>query len=152
MKNIRGKAVCLFRHHGRVLLTQGFDSAKNEHYLMPIGGGIEFGELAVDAIRREVREEIQQEIHHVQQLQVLENIFSFDGQQGHEIVFVYAAEFSDRHIYAMQEIMGQESDGSIYHAAWYSAQGLEALKLPIYPQGIESLLFQPLPCGIALNS
>ena len=40
MGNIRAKAVCLFRQDDRVLLMQSFDPAKNEHYLMPIGGGI----------------------------------------------------------------------------------------------------------------
>ena len=141
MTNIRAKVICLFRHQERVLLTQAFDPAKNEHYLMPIGGGIEFGEHAADAIQREVLEEIQQEISHLKQLDVLENIFNFDGQAGHEIVFVYSAKFVDQGFYALQMIKGVESNGDEYQAAWYTQQQLTQLKLPIYPLGIESLLF-----------
>ena len=140
MSVIRAKAICLFRHQGKVLLTQGFDPEKNEHYLMPIGG-IEFGERAVEAVQREVMEEIQQEICNVKQLHILENIFSFNGQQGHEIVFVYAAEFTCADFYSKQDIRGTESNGVTYMAAWYSADQLADLKLPIYPQSVEYLLF-----------
>ena len=58
MKNIRAKSVCVFRHQHKVLLTECFDPAKNQHYLMPIGGGVDFGEKSSDAAIREVREEI----------------------------------------------------------------------------------------------
>jgi len=87
--HIKIKALCLFRHQDKVLLSYGYDPAKDETYLRPIGGGIEFGEMSTHAIAREVLEEIQQQICKPQLLGVLENLFTFDGQQGHEIVFVY---------------------------------------------------------------
>jgi ADP-ribose pyrophosphatase YjhB (NUDIX family) len=142
MSHIRAKAICLFRHQEQVLLAQAFDPTKNEHYLMPIGGGIEFGERATDAIRREVQEEIQQDIRQLQYLDVFENIFTFDGRAGHEIVFVYAATFVNQQMYAQPMIKGIESNGEAYQAAWYTQEQLTQLKLPIYPLGIASLLFQ----------
>ncbi len=141
MSHIRAKAICLFRHQEQVLLAQAFDPTKNEHYLMPIGGGIDFGERAADAIRREVQEEIQQDISQLQYLDVFENIFTFDGRVGHEIVFVYAATFVDQQMYAQLMIKGIESNGEEYQAAWYTQEQLTQLKLPIYPLGIASLLF-----------
>ncbi|OTG67978.1 hypothetical protein B9T25_08360 [Acinetobacter sp. ANC 4470] len=141
MRNIRAKAVCLFRHDDRVLLAQAFDPKKNEHYLMPIGGGVEFGERAVEAIQREVMEEIQQQICNVQLHQIFENIFTFDGQQGHEIVFVYSADFVSQAVYNMSELCGVESNGACYTAAWYSQTQLDILNDPIYPDGISLLLF-----------
>ncbi len=143
MSHIRAKAICLFRHQDQVLLAQAFDPTKNEHYLMPIGGGIEFGERAIDAIRREVQEEIQQDISQLHYLDVFENIFTFDGQAGHEIVFVYAATFVDQRMYAQPMVKGVESNGEEYQAAWYTQEQLAQLKLPIYPFGIASLLFKP---------
>ena len=144
MGNIRAKAVCLFRQDDRVLLMQSFDPAKNEHYLMPIGGGIEFGELAIDAIQREVMEEIQQPICNLQRLHILENIFTFDAQQGHEIVFIYSADFVQTDIYQMEQIRGVETSGLIYFATWYSQIQLESLAYPVYPKGIEPFLFQSM--------
>ena len=142
MRHIRAKVICLFRHQEQVLLAQAYDPTKNEHYLMPIGGGIEFGERAADSIRREVQEEIQQEITQLKYLDVLENIFTFDGKAGHEIVFVYSAVFIDQHLYAQAMINGVESNGDEYQATWYTQAQLTQLNLPIYPLGIEALLFQ----------
>lgn len=39
----------------------------------------------------------------------LKNIFSFDGQQGHEIVFVHSAKFSDQRAYAQRGMTGVEA-------------------------------------------
>jgi len=46
MRKIRAKSVCLFRHQGKVLLAEAYDSVKDQHFVMPIGGGIEFGETS----------------------------------------------------------------------------------------------------------
>ncbi|MBC6905907.1 hypothetical protein DWB84_10605 [Saccharophagus sp. K07] len=46
MTKIRAKSVCVFRHQNKILLTEGYDPTKNEHYLIPLGGGIEFGETS----------------------------------------------------------------------------------------------------------
>ena len=113
MGNIRAKAVCLFRQDDRVLLMQSFDPAKNEHYLMPIGGGIEFGELAIDAIQREVMEEIQQSICNLRRLHILENIFTFDAQQGHEIVFIYSADLNNISEYDLLELIAEFSEDNL---------------------------------------
>lgn len=43
MSSIRAKSVCLFRHNGRILLAEGYDPGKDEHYYIPVGGGVEFG-------------------------------------------------------------------------------------------------------------
>ncbi|WEF10561.1 NUDIX domain-containing protein [Pectobacterium actinidiae] len=51
MQKIRAKAVCLFRHNGKILLAEGHDPIKDEHYVLPLGGGIDFGELSQAAAR-----------------------------------------------------------------------------------------------------
>ncbi len=140
--HIKTKALCLFRHQDKVLLSYGYDPAKDETYLRPIGGGIEFGETSTQAIAREVLEEIQQQIYKPKLLVVLENLFTFDGQQGHEIVFVYEAEFVAPAVYDSIEISGFETDGSTYIAQWLSRQQIEQKQYPIYPKGIEQWLFK----------
>ncbi len=43
-KRVRPLAICVFRHHDRILVMEGYDPVKKEHFYRPLGGGIEFGE------------------------------------------------------------------------------------------------------------
>lgn len=137
-KNIGNKALCIFRDGDKLLLSEGFDPAKNEHYLRPIGGSIEFGERAIDAVIREVKEEIDADIHPPRLLGVLENLFYFDGREGHEVVFVYEAEFLEPERYQNRIVTGVETSGDTLTLRWASPQEIDAL--PIYPAGIKPLL------------
>ena len=141
MTHIKAKALCIFRHQDQVLLSYGYDPSKDETYLRPIGGSIEFGETSAQAIEREVLEEINQQITKPKLLVVLENLFTFDGQQGHEIVFVYDAEFIDSVLYTEIEIHGCETSGLSYIAQWLSREQIELNQYPVYPTWIEQWLF-----------
>jgi len=141
MTSIRAKALCLFRHNDKVLLAKAYDPNKDEHFFRPIGGGIEFGETSIQAIEREVLEEIQQQLTQPKLVCVMENLFSFDGQQGHVIVFVYDAEFIDPHIYKQYHIQGCETNGHSYIAEWLSREQIALTQYPVYPKGIEQWLF-----------
>jgi len=48
-------------------------------FYIPIGGGVEAGEYAIDAAKREVPEEVGQEIENICLLDISENIFTFNG-------------------------------------------------------------------------
>ena len=107
MPAIRNLAICVFRHHSRILVAQGFDDVKNESFLRPLGGAIEFGEMAVEALRREIREELGVEIAEPVRLGVLENVFTYRGQPGHEVIFVFDARFVDAGLYQQAESADQ---------------------------------------------
>jgi 8-oxo-dGTP pyrophosphatase MutT (NUDIX family) len=140
MRNIRAKSVCIFRHQGKVLLAEGFDPAKNEKYLSPVGGGIDFGETSADAAIREVKEELGTEAHQLKLLGVIENLFTFNGKEGHEIVFVYEASFKDQGVYQKAMLSGVETNGYIFAARWYELDNVKGGGLEIYPKGIAGML------------
>jgi ADP-ribose pyrophosphatase YjhB (NUDIX family) len=83
-----------------------------------LGGGIEFGEPMRAALAREFKEEIGAEITIGRQLGAQESLFIFEGKQGHEIVFMFEAEFIDKSFYDMDEIPMIESVFSGQYATW----------------------------------
>ena len=141
MKNIRGKAVVILECEGKFLFTVGHDHVKCESLYVPVGGGIEFGEYALDAAKREVKEEIGQEITNEVLLDISENIFEYNGIQEHEIVFAYRAEFLDEKAYEM-ELKGVESDGKAITLTWLTVEEIQQRKNRIYPESIRSFLLQ----------
>lgn len=44
MSRIRPLAICVFRHQDRILVAEGYDPVKDEHFYRPLGGGNEFGD------------------------------------------------------------------------------------------------------------
>jgi ADP-ribose pyrophosphatase YjhB (NUDIX family) len=110
---IRAVAVCVFRHNDKVLVFEGFDSSKNETFYRSLGGGINFGETSTDAVAREIREELGAEITNIRQLGVLENIFEFEEVIGHQVIFIFDAEFVEASLYEKTVIQANEhADGS----------------------------------------
>ena len=94
------------------------DPASGERFHRPLGGGVELGERAVDAVVREIAEELGATLVEPRLLGVLENIFTYEGEPGHEIVFVFDARLVDHSLYARDLITGEESNGQRFEALW----------------------------------
>jgi ADP-ribose pyrophosphatase YjhB (NUDIX family) len=123
---IRVISICLFTRGREILVFQGYDTVKGSHYYRPLGGGVEPGEHAVDALRREIREELGQEITNIRQLEVLENIFTVDGRAGHEIAFVYHARFADPTVYTQETLTAHEDNGDTLDVYWRDIDSFSA--------------------------
>ena len=78
-------AVIIRPHTCEFLVFRGSDPTRNLEYHRPLGGGVEFGESASQAIRREVLEEIGIEVVPVRLLTAIESLFVAGGQPKHEI-------------------------------------------------------------------
>ncbi|MFJ3473626.1 NUDIX domain-containing protein [Microbacterium maritypicum] len=104
-----------------------------------IGGSVELGEAHVDAVRREVREELSATIQDLSYLGVVENIFRIDGEVGHEIVFVYTGRLDPEP--AAEGATLTESDGAVVPVVWRSFDD-DAEALPLYPAGVRGLFAQ----------
>ena len=138
MSQIRPLAICIFRNGDQILVGEGYDPVKREMFYRPLGGGIEFGERAEAAIQREIREEIGAEVESLQYLFTLENIFTFNGEAGHEIVMVFDGKLAGEEWYARDGIEGREFDGfrqAPLKAVWKRIEEFGA-GAPLYPDGL----------------
>jgi ADP-ribose pyrophosphatase YjhB (NUDIX family) len=103
----------------------------------PLGGHVEFGEYALDTINRELFEEINQRLTEVRLLGVLENIFEWEGELQHEVVFLFRAGFADPAAYEIAEqAILDEADGRS-RVIWRSPG---ATSPPLYPNGVTELI------------
>lgn len=143
---VRPLAICVFRRGDRILAAEGYDEVKKQAFYRPLGGRIEFGEYGYQTISREVMEEIGQEVTGVHYLGTLENIFTYNGEAGHEIVLVYDGQFVDSSLYEREPIEGYEDEDSLlFKAFWKSLDFFETGGLPLYPDGLIELLRRPPP-------
>jgi 8-oxo-dGTP pyrophosphatase MutT (NUDIX family) len=67
--------MCVILHDGRVLGEHRQGGVKGEAYICHLGGGVEFGETAEAALRREFMEEIGAELTNVRLESTFENLF-----------------------------------------------------------------------------
>ncbi|MDM5248026.1 NUDIX hydrolase [Lysinibacillus sp. G4S2] len=137
---IRAIAICIFRKGDSILVAEGFDEVKRDHYYRPIGGGIEYGETSSKAIKREVLEEIGANINNLNYLGTLENIFTYNGDLGHEVVFVYDAEFVEKSFYEKPSFFGHEDNGATFKLLWKPISDFSKNKLSLVPEGLFNLL------------
>ncbi len=116
---IRVIAICIIRHGEKILVCEYFDKGKDTPFYRPLGGAVEFGETTEQALKREIQEEIQEDITDLKLLTALENLFTLEGKQGHEIVYVYDARFADPSVYERESFEVHE-ETEILRASWRS--------------------------------
>jgi 8-oxo-dGTP pyrophosphatase MutT (NUDIX family) len=138
---IRPLALCVFRRGEKIFVAEGHDAKKNQTFYRPIGGGIDFGEYAVDTVKREVMEEIEAEVSDLVYLGTLENIFTYEGEIGHEICLIFDGRFLDesRNINDYT-VIGQDDGDVLFNALWKSLSFFRNTDAPLYPDGLLELL------------
>ena len=94
-KEIRPIALGLAIKDGKVLVSEGYDKVKNQTFYRCLGGGIEFLEKSDQALKREFKEEIDADIVVKDLLDVAENIFTYEGKDAHELIFIYNVDIND---------------------------------------------------------
>ncbi|MEO8706667.1 MAG: NUDIX domain-containing protein [Kofleriaceae bacterium] len=145
MSQIRVIAIAVIARpsDGALLVYDARDANTGELYHRPLGGGIEFGETAEQAVRRELREEIGVELEAVTLLGFLENLFTTDGRPGHQIVAVFSARLADPALYARAEFAYVDY-GIAWTAGWVPRAAFRSRHNPngppLYPAGLEALL------------
>jgi len=140
---IRPIAICIFQHNKQILVAEAKDDVRNLTFYRPLGGEIKFGESAETALKREILEEINEPIHSIKHLKTLENIFTYRGSKGHEIVFVFDGKFKNPHIYTKNEFIGFEKDDGWgnFKIVWKSISFFfNHPETPLFPTGLMEIL------------
>jgi 8-oxo-dGTP pyrophosphatase MutT (NUDIX family) len=139
---IRAKSVVNFQNKNRFLFTVCYEQSNNQVFYMPVGGGIEVKEYSIDAAKREVLEELNQEIENIKLLDINENIFTYNGKEEHEIVFVYKADFKDKLAYDTPLIGNLNDNGTKIKVAWATTDEIRDQHIKIYPERLWEILEQ----------
>jgi 8-oxo-dGTP pyrophosphatase MutT (NUDIX family) len=132
----RGTDILVARYEG--------DGDEGPPFYRPVGGGIEVGEYAREAVRREVKEELGLSIRPQGRRGVLENVFTYRGEQAHEIVFVVEAEFTAEAAYERDHFVAREgSRGEARQkqpVTWVPTHRFTDGDAVLYPSGLDDLL------------
>jgi len=139
-QHISAKALGLLYRDGpngrEVLASAGFDKNKNEHFYRLIGGGIEFGETSASAVIREFMEELKAEVTIEKFHGWLENIFTYNGQQGHQLMAIYDVRFRDK-TFEQQDVFHVEEAYGRFEARWVNMNDVKAGRTRLYPAGMD---------------
>jgi 8-oxo-dGTP pyrophosphatase MutT (NUDIX family) len=136
---LRPIALGVVRRDDEILVFEGYDPSKAQSFFRPLGGGINFGERGVEALRREFAEELGVELDQPRYLGTLENIFVYDGRPGHEICLIFGVALRDRSLYERDQFEGREDDASPFLARWKPLADFRNGDR-LYPDGLLDLL------------
>jgi ADP-ribose pyrophosphatase YjhB (NUDIX family) len=132
---VRTIAIGVFQRGNQMLATSVHDDAGAIKGWRPPGGEIEFGERAVEALRREIQEELGQAIEEPRLMGIMENIYEHHDARGHEIVFAFEAVFADRNAYRSDKF--EYVDGEVACTArWVDLTDFRRGLKVLYPVGL----------------
>ena len=123
-------------HHAVIRWTDNTKDPRQFHRL--VGGSVELGERSVDAVVREVGEELGTTLREPRLLGVLENVFVYEGAPGHEVVFLYAGELADPDVVPSEG--GWFQDNGVPMFVEWRAVDDSGHEWPLYPDDVGELV------------
>lgn len=99
----------------------------------PIGGGIEFGETSLETVQREVQEELGTPFQPESFLGWVENLYTFNGHPGHEMMALWEGTLADKKFYEQERIEYIEAD-KIAKQCFMVWRNPFAADLPVWPE------------------
>lgn len=135
-QQIRPIALCIFRKGASILVAEGYDPYKQEAYYRPPGGSMAFGEYSWETVRREIREELGEEIKNLTFLGPAEYVFQHEGEAGHEIVFIFEGELANKKAYQAETLEGSGAASGSFRAVWKPIADFRRKKARLYPEGL----------------
>ena len=134
---IRVLALALFHQGDHILVGENIHPGSGKVFYRPIGGGVEFGERAADALTREIMEETGAEVRDLRYLCTLENRFEYMGKPGHEICLIFDGAFVDEANQSLDATLRGVDDGEVlFDAMWKPISFFQETDRQLYPDGL----------------
>lgn len=135
-QSIRNTVRAIARRNKEILVIQEVED--NEIYYHLPGGGIEFREKIIEALKREVKEELEVEVINYNHIITIDNLFEVDGMKAHEIAHVYEVDLS-KDIYHIDE-KAMLADVIPSKIMWIEVDEFKSNKKVFYPKELVRLL------------
>jgi 8-oxo-dGTP pyrophosphatase MutT (NUDIX family) len=131
---IRVIVLAIIKDSDRLFVSEGYDPSKQSKFYRALGGGVEFGETSHQALIREFQEEIQAELTNIKYLACIENLFTYNNQQGHEIIQLYQCDFADPKFYQIESLTFSETPERQHRALWVDIPRFKSGELRLVPE------------------
>ena len=129
--NFNYRVAAIVEHNQRYLLMTGTDL---DFWFLP-GGRVKVGESSLVAIKRELHEELGLDNQAVWLRWTVENFFTFDHEDFHEMSFYFTTLLPPGHPFIQKESFQREPD---FEFRWFDFGAIQALNL--HPQFLKSEL------------
>jgi len=123
-------------HHA---VLKGTDPSDGRTFHRLLGGSVEPGERSEAAVVREIAEELGATLVEPRLLGVVESVFTYDGEPGHEVVFVYAGRLAEGDV-VPPEGGWYDDVGIPMWVEWRPCDEDVSDALPLYPDDVGKLL------------
>lgn len=134
---------CLLRRAEEVLLIRIVEPDSGRVAWRAPGGGIEWRESAEQAVRREVLEEVGVALGQCRLLEVVEAFGTWDGNDEHELIFLYEAEPVEWQSLAGPRVLGVEANGKPLEMHWVRGDVLLDGGQELYPAQLAAHIVGP---------
>ena len=114
--NVRVTGV--FIRDGKILLND----CSGIHYALP-GGRVKMDEDSKEALKREVKEEMDENIQNISFMGIFENFFTLDDTKVHEYMWMYQADFEDKKMFQSDNLYLAEGEKE-NHFEWVKLEDL----------------------------
>lgn len=128
------RVATIIRNDYKILLHKN----KNDIFYAIPGGRVKIGEDSIKTLKREFLEEIGAKIKVDRMIGVVENFFTYNNKEYHELMLIYESSFEkDEGFYDKKIVKGIENDGKI-EFVWKSIA--EIKELDLRPKKLKDLL------------
>lgn len=132
MNKIRPNALVIIQKSDYLLAEKGEDKTTGKVFYRLMGGGIEFGEVSSETLKREIKEELNATIINEKFLCPIESIFEFNSEKGHEITFLFEADLLEESLYNQKNIKVIDKEDS--YAEWVPISEIKNGNIILYPE------------------
>lgn len=139
---IRPIALGLIKHQGHVFVSKGYDIVKEQEFYRFLGGGIDFGEASVIALKREFQEEVQATLTNIEYLTCLDNIFTCNGKSGHELIQLFRCDFADPEFYRLNHVYTLLEGTHRRDAIWIPVEQVHTGMLNLVPKACRAYIYE----------